>query len=67
LSLCTDDDDGDNEEVRPLDPTVDAGAEPSNSSSFLLGKNWRDLIPVIKIDMVSPGLAPKLHIFTSGS
>ena len=25
--------------------------ENSSSSSYILGKNWRDLIPVIKVDM----------------
>ncbi len=43
------------EEERPLEGTSaekpDA-VDSSKSSSFLLGQNWRDLIPVIKIDMV---------------
>ena len=35
--------------------------ENSSSSSYILGKNWRDLIPVIKVDM-----RLLLHLMTSG-
>ena len=44
-------DEVDEEDQRPLEAPPEA-AESSTTSSFLLGQNWRDLIPVIKIDLV---------------
>ena len=49
-----DEDDANDEERRPLEPSQSPDKnEAADSSSFILGKNWRDLIPVIKIDLVS--------------
>ena len=46
---------GGDAEDRPLESSPDKadGPDASKSSSFLLGQNWRDLIPVIKIDVVT--------------
>ena len=46
---------GGDAEDRPLESSLDKadGPDASKSSSFLLGQNWRDLIPVIKIDVVT--------------
>ena len=53
----------DDEEERPLEGVSadkpDA-VDSSKSSSFLLGQNWRDLIPVIKIDMVRQAFLERL-------
>ena len=50
-----DEDLGGDAEDRPLESSPDKadGPDASKSSSFLLGQNWRDLIPVIKIDVVT--------------
>lgn len=47
----SDPEDENDEDDQSIEETPDRD-KPTKSSSFLLGKNWRDLIPVIKIDMV---------------